>query len=267
MEEWKDVNIKGFENKYIVSNNGTVKIKNGKILNSTLDSKGYLKVSLWKNNKSTTAKVHRLVALAFIFNDDPLKNQVNHIDGNKLNNSIDNLEWVTCKENINHAYLNGLCKTGAERHNSKKIILKDIHGNIISQYSSLSTLSNIINIGSGKIVKTLNNNGIIIEFIDAFDINIPVDIILNSFNDSNNYCPIAIYDDSMNILVMYSTISTMSKMSNIPPHVLWGMNTLDIIRYKKRGKKYNNFYNIKKITFKDFFTLRCSLIDTHFKIK
>jgi len=68
---------------------------------------GYLIVNLWKNNKGSGFYVHRLVAQAFIPNNEN-KPEVNHIDGNKRNNHISNLEWVTSKENTQHAINTGL---------------------------------------------------------------------------------------------------------------------------------------------------------------
>jgi len=82
---------------------------NGKILNkitsekrkTTTNNVGYESIMLYRNGKAKSFLVHRLVAQAFIPN--PLdKPQVNHIDENKLNNNIENLEWVTAKENMNH---------------------------------------------------------------------------------------------------------------------------------------------------------------------
>jgi len=102
MEEiWKDV--KGYEGLYKVSNFGRVKsLKYGRerILKTGKGSY-YLTVSLYFDNKLKTAKVHRLVAMAFIENPDN-KPFVNHLDEDKYNNNVNNLEWVTHKENMNY---------------------------------------------------------------------------------------------------------------------------------------------------------------------
>lgn len=91
-EEWKD--IKGYE-WYQVSNLGRVRNSEGRILASNVISSGYLAVHLSKYNKKRT--VHRLVAEAFIKNPYN-KEQVNHLDGNKHNNCVDNLEWCSATE-------------------------------------------------------------------------------------------------------------------------------------------------------------------------
>lgn len=122
VEVWKD--IKGYERKYQISNYGRVKslerltnagIKNNritkrkeKILKPLKVTKGYYSIRLYDENKQgKTLKIHRLVAEAFIPNTDK-KEQVNHIDGNKANNRVDNLEWCNCKENMEHSYKIGL---------------------------------------------------------------------------------------------------------------------------------------------------------------
>ena len=121
MEEiWKD--IKGYEGLYQVSNFGNVKSLDRYIINKNGDkqyfpgkylnqgiSDNYLKVILSKNNKQRTFRVHILVARTFIPNPEN-KPEVNHIDGNKSNNRVDNLEWNTRSENELHAYKNGLSK-------------------------------------------------------------------------------------------------------------------------------------------------------------
>lgn len=103
--------IKGFE-RYSVSNDGTViNNKTGAILSQREATNGYMRVNLRKGNepyeKPKTRSVHRLVAEAFI-PALPGKDYVNHIDGNKRNNDVSNLEWCTASENISHAVGNGL---------------------------------------------------------------------------------------------------------------------------------------------------------------
>ena len=113
MEIWKD--IVGYEGLYEVSNFGRVKSLKGheKILKPANNGNGYLFVYLWKNGKGKQSYIHRLVATAFISN--PLnKPCINHIDCNPQNNNVDNLEWVTQRENIQYAYKLGRKKSGFE---------------------------------------------------------------------------------------------------------------------------------------------------------
>jgi len=116
MEEiWKD--IKGYEGYYQVSNFGIVKsldryVKNvihgeillkGRIMPKKISSKGYLQGRLSKDGKRTNIPIHRLIAMHFIPNPEN-KPHVNHIDGDKTNNNISNLEWVTQRENVTHYF-------------------------------------------------------------------------------------------------------------------------------------------------------------------
>ncbi len=108
MEQWRDV--PGYSGKFQVSNTG--KIRNGKTgieRKPYVNGNGYLIVGFYDTEKGITVqhRVHRLVAEAFIPNPDG-KRTVNHIDGNKQNNRVENLEWATHQENINHAHKTGL---------------------------------------------------------------------------------------------------------------------------------------------------------------
>ena len=115
IEIWKDV--VGYEGLYQVSNLGRVKsfyAKNGRLsdhfqmLSGKRDKNGYIEVRLCKNGVVKYKRVHRLVVEHFLCENSSL--QVNHLDGNKSNNRIDNLELVTPRENIIHAHNTGLHK-------------------------------------------------------------------------------------------------------------------------------------------------------------
>lgn len=149
-EIWKD--IKGYEGLYQVSNFGRIRsltrqvengkglyVRNGQEMKQAYSSTGYKIVALCKDGKRKMFKVHRLVAIAFI--DNPLnKKEVNHIDGNIENNLMENLEWVTHRENIIHAYKTGLVKSvNLNNVNIDKDILINMYtkdGKNISQIAS-----------------------------------------------------------------------------------------------------------------------------------
>ena len=123
-------NIEGYDGMYQVSECGKV-YSQIKELKQTLN-KGYLYLNLKNNGIQKFCSVHRLVALNFIANPQN-KPQVNHIDGNKQNNNVSNLEWATAKENTNHAYDTGLQiqKKGSESKLSKSVVQLDLQNNVI----------------------------------------------------------------------------------------------------------------------------------------
>lgn len=109
MEEWK--NIKGYEGLYQVSNTGKVRRifkRKTKELKLVEDKDGYFYVKLSKESMIKHFRINRLVLLTFNPIKNPSSKQVNHIDGNKKNNNLQNLEWCTQKENLSHALQNNL---------------------------------------------------------------------------------------------------------------------------------------------------------------
>jgi len=100
----------------VIRSNGRKYTVNHKILNPALDHAGYLRTVLSVDGKGKTIKIHREIAKAFINNPEN-KATVNHIDGNKINNHISNLEWATQKENLKHSFETGL------QDNSKRLLI------------------------------------------------------------------------------------------------------------------------------------------------
>ena len=168
LEIWKD--IVGYENLYQISNFGNVLSLNyankhfPKILKTNRHKDGYQLVGLSKNGSKKFFTVHKLVAQAFIPNPQN-KEQINHIDGNKANNHVDNLEWVTPKENVIHAFktglmpykyvgksksinigkrYNGIYKSpilgmkGAKNPNHSAVLQYDLNSNLIKKWDCIS---------------------------------------------------------------------------------------------------------------------------------
>ena len=167
-------NIVGYEGRYQISTEGNVRsidrnfickgknqyknfISNrnykGKIIKPILDKKGYLYVCLCKNNIKEVRMIHRLVAQTFINNSEK-KLQVNHKNGIKTDNRVENLEWVTAKENIEHAYNNNLFKNQlkhlkkVQKENKKRILQYDLKGNFIREWESISIAKRILKISA-----------------------------------------------------------------------------------------------------------------------
>ena len=117
----KPVNIEGW-GMYQVDTDGNVYSKQGKIIKPSINHNGYLIVNFYHNHIRKGFAIHTIVAKTFLPNGDKNKNQVNHKDGNKQNNNVDNLEWVTAKENTQHSINTlGNNKIGINNPNSKRI--------------------------------------------------------------------------------------------------------------------------------------------------
>lgn len=171
MEIWKD--IIGFENYYQVSNQGRVKSlkRKGRLKEKILkqfDLKKYSAVILSKNSLSKTKTIHRLVASAFIPNPKN-KEQVNHINGIKSDNRVENLEWATASENTQHAFDSGLndavrfssSKTGFKNGIKARALTFDIANEIRSRYKteniSSRQLAKEYKVGQSTILGIVNN--------------------------------------------------------------------------------------------------------------
>ena len=135
---WKDIE---FNTNYEVSDEGIVRRKNNKNVLKGCITSGYRSVKLtFENSKQQRFYVHRLVAMHFIPNNDENKTFVNHKDGNKLNNKVENLEWVSPRENNLH-YYQKLRKEAKERKNGGKaipIIQYTLDGKEIERFSSMN---------------------------------------------------------------------------------------------------------------------------------
>jgi len=157
-EIWKDVI--GFEGLYEVSNNGRVRslprefIKSdgtwmrtrGTVIHQNTTHDGYAQIILLKNGRKHTKKAHRYVAIKFIENPNNLP-QVNHIDGNKKNNHVSNLEWCDGKHNQQHAVRTGLRKKyfGADHWNSREVYQLSFDGFLVGVYPSIVEAAKSVN--------------------------------------------------------------------------------------------------------------------------
>lgn len=151
-----------YNNNYEISNFGNVRNKKTKrLLKPAISNKGYYMVALSNKSQSHTYTIHKLVMEHFnrcAFDEEV----INHIDHNKLNNKIDNLEYVTQKENIQDAWNNGLCENiriqarknilKASKHDRLKINQYDLNGNFIRQWDCIRHVQKELKINNSNIV-------------------------------------------------------------------------------------------------------------------
>lgn len=168
-EVWK--NIEEYLN-YQVSNLGRVRslnyngTKETKVLTPGKCRNGYLKILLYKDGIRETRLIHRLVAKVFILNIEN-KSHVNHKDGNKQNNCVDNLEWCSQSENVKHAIKKGL------GHKPRyKVAQYDMYGNYIKLWGNVKEITKALNIPQHYISKCANgvlktSHGYIWRYVNA----------------------------------------------------------------------------------------------------
>ena len=174
---WKP--IVGYEDRYVVSNEGEVKsldiyvnyrhgkrLYKGRIKPTYRNNRGYTIVALCKDNVSTYHLVHRLVAEAFVPNVDG-KPQVNHIDGNIENNHASNLEWVTDNENKAHS---SIAVGGTQRPKRRVKLANEATGEVIV-FDGLREAERALNLDHGTVMKVLRgkqrvHRGYMISYIE-----------------------------------------------------------------------------------------------------
>lgn len=150
MEEvWKD--IEGYEGLYQVSNLGRVKrVTTGRILKGMVSGSGYIQVDLSKQGATSKKLIHRLAAQAFIPNPEN-KLEVNHIDEDKTNNKVDNLEWATRQENNNH----GTHNEKVSKSNSIPIIATHIKSEDSKEFYGASECARQLGLSQSHISEVL----------------------------------------------------------------------------------------------------------------
>lgn len=141
--------IKKYPNYFVTKEGLVFSSKTNKFLKFSYDKQGYQRVGLYVGNyKSKTIKVHRLVAETFIDNIEN-KKDVNHIDGNKSNNNVSNLEWCTRSENVKHSFRVGLSKISDKQRNRFISMVKLQTGN------NNPAARKIINTITGEVFQTI----------------------------------------------------------------------------------------------------------------
>jgi len=221
-EEWREINVNKLLNeeiisdkKYYVSNLGRFKNSYGTIMeNYKPNEDGYIRVYIY--NK--TFAIHRVVAFTFLQNPEN-KETVNHKDGNKLNNAVDNLEFATNKEQQIHKHSIGL-----GNNFTRKIKQYDLNWNLIKEYTSISSAAKEMNISKSSIQGVLLGKnktaaGFIWKYIDDENIDFTEKITINQ-NIGRKVCQ---YDLNMNLIETHNSIADAGRNVGIHKNNIWGV--------------------------------------------
>lgn len=215
-EEWRPV--KGYEGLYEVSNMGRVKslhAPQGIILKQGTYSNGYMGANLSKDGTTNMKLVHRLVAIAFIQNPNNYE-EVNHKDGNKKNNTVDNLEWCTRSYNLKHAYSHKLMSKNEQK---KSVILYKRYG----EYDSITEAAEALGVAPGTLSNAIHKKQSINGFIGVIERDTHV-----RYGVTTN-----IYNDKLEFLGQVSSASAAARFANTTPS-----NVLKCCRKKVFSKGY-----------------------------
>lgn len=215
-EEWRP--IKGYEGLYEVSNMGRVKslhAPQGIILKQGTYPNGYMGANLSKDGTVNMKLVHRLVAIAFIQNPNNYE-EVNHKDGNKKNNTVDNLEWCTRSYNLKHAYHNKLMDRSEQK---KSVILYKRYG----EYDSITEAAEALGVAPQTLSNAIHKNSSINGFIGVIEKDTHV-----RYGVTTN-----IYNDKLEFLGQVSSASVAARLTKRSPS-----NVLKCCRKKVFSKGY-----------------------------
>ena len=161
--------VLGFEDRYIITSLGRIySLKKRRFLRP---SRGvYITITLYGKDRTKNVSIHRLVASAFIENIEN-KKYVNHIDGNKHNNIVSNLEWVTSSENALHAFSTGLKKSSEKQREWARRHVRDLHkkirkkikqinnnGEVVMEYESIRAAARVMNVSHQALLAAVKNN-------------------------------------------------------------------------------------------------------------
>ena len=163
--------IKDFD-RYLIDINGIIydTKNNNRTVCQWIDNVGYYQCNLYKDEKRYFRRVHKLVAETFIPNPDNLP-QVNHKDGNKLNNNISNLEWINNSDNTKHGYDNNLYHFGTSKSYPVNVYLKSNH-KLIDTYPSIRNMCEKLNLNRKTVsailngTKETNNYDYLFEYVE-----------------------------------------------------------------------------------------------------